>query len=61
VFTESNKLTPRARLIIINYFGSFQTLTDPEYLKILEGALQTFTTHEDFHVFPAEFVTIIDK
>ncbi|KAF8179587.1 hypothetical protein K438DRAFT_1252015 [Mycena galopus ATCC 62051] len=38
-----------------------ETLTDPEYLKILDGALQTFTTHEDFHVFPAEFVTIIDK
>ncbi|KAJ7438799.1 hypothetical protein B0H11DRAFT_2293665 [Mycena galericulata] len=38
-----------------------EALTDPAYLKILEGALQTITSHEDFHVFPAEFVTIIDK
>ncbi|KAJ7745894.1 hypothetical protein DFH07DRAFT_13467 [Mycena maculata] len=38
-----------------------ETLTDPEYLKLLDGALQTITTREDFHVFPAEFVTIIDK
>ncbi|KAJ6554810.1 hypothetical protein B0H19DRAFT_1154543 [Mycena capillaripes] len=38
-----------------------ETLTDPEYLKILDGAFQTITRKEDVHVFPAEFVTIIDK
>jgi hypothetical protein len=38
-----------------------QTLTDPGYRKLLAGALEHITTREDFHFFPAEFTTIIDK
>ncbi|KAJ7510849.1 hypothetical protein B0H11DRAFT_2183597 [Mycena galericulata] len=37
------------------------TLTDPGYRKLLAGALEHITTLEDFHFFPAEFITIIDK
>ncbi|KAJ7798033.1 hypothetical protein B0H14DRAFT_3492980 [Mycena olivaceomarginata] len=38
-----------------------ETLTDPGYRKLLAGALEHITTREDFHFFPAEFTTIIDK
>ncbi|KAJ7323890.1 hypothetical protein DFH08DRAFT_346647 [Mycena albidolilacea] len=38
-----------------------ETLTDPGYRKLLAGALEHITTREDFHFFPAEFVTMIDK
>ncbi|KAJ7745895.1 hypothetical protein DFH07DRAFT_1063077 [Mycena maculata] len=46
-------------------FGSHEqmheTLTDPEYLKHLDSALQTITSREDLHLFPAEFLTVIDQ
>ncbi|KAJ6453712.1 hypothetical protein C8R45DRAFT_944938 [Mycena sanguinolenta] len=38
-----------------------ETLTDPGYRKLLAGALEHFTTREDFHFFPAEVTTVIDK
>ncbi|KAK7045213.1 hypothetical protein R3P38DRAFT_3177438 [Favolaschia claudopus] len=38
-----------------------ETLTDAGYRKLLAGALEHITTKDDFHLFPAEFVTIIDK
>ncbi|KAJ7601889.1 hypothetical protein DFH06DRAFT_1311735 [Mycena polygramma] len=38
-----------------------ETLTDPGYRKLLAGALEHITTREDFHFFPAEYTTIIDK
>ncbi|KAJ7161167.1 hypothetical protein C8R46DRAFT_270532 [Mycena filopes] len=36
-------------------------LTDDSYRKLLAGALEHITTREDFHFFPAEFITAIDK
>ncbi|KAJ7259786.1 hypothetical protein C8J57DRAFT_1515152 [Mycena rebaudengoi] len=38
-----------------------EALTDPGYRKLLAGALEHMTTREDFHFFPAEFMTIIEK
>ncbi|KAJ6453700.1 hypothetical protein C8R45DRAFT_630289 [Mycena sanguinolenta] len=38
-----------------------ETLTNPEYRQLLSGTLEHFTTTEDFHIFPAEFMTCIDK
>ncbi|KAJ7142821.1 hypothetical protein C8R44DRAFT_866109 [Mycena epipterygia] len=38
-----------------------EVVEDPAYAKILESILQGVTGTENFHVFPAEFITIIDK
>ncbi|KAJ7657343.1 hypothetical protein DFH06DRAFT_1473309 [Mycena polygramma] len=38
-----------------------EALTSPEYLAVINGALDKSTTPEDFHFFPAEFISIIDK
>ncbi|KAJ7023649.1 hypothetical protein C8F04DRAFT_1233152 [Mycena alexandri] len=37
------------------------TLTHESYRKLLAGALEHITTLEDFHFFPAEFVTVLDN
>ncbi|KAJ6462276.1 hypothetical protein C8R47DRAFT_1202249 [Mycena vitilis] len=36
-------------------------LTHPDYLAVVNGALEHATTLDDFHFFSAEFVSIIDK
>ncbi|KAJ7142820.1 hypothetical protein C8R44DRAFT_866108 [Mycena epipterygia] len=38
-----------------------EVVADPEYRKLLENILQEITGAENFHAFPAEFVTVIDK
>ncbi|KAJ6529921.1 hypothetical protein DFH09DRAFT_1184894 [Mycena vulgaris] len=38
-----------------------KTLTDAGYRKLLADALEHLTSAEDFHFFPAEFITIIEN
>ncbi|KAJ7106579.1 hypothetical protein C8R44DRAFT_745067 [Mycena epipterygia] len=38
-----------------------ETRTDAGYRRLLASSLENITSREDFHFFPAEFVTVIDK
>jgi hypothetical protein len=40
---------------------NIRTVSQKTYRKLLAGALEHMATREDFHSFPAEFVTIIEK